>query len=156
VSNKVRDSGKIVVLAKAVTLAAYREAFEAGRFFAVRDYGEVKHQYPKVHSIVAEDGYVYAETAETVKWIANGEVVGEQPMLRLKNLPYGVRYVRAEIADAVGSTVYTQAFVVRPWGDVDGDYDVDSDDEEPCVPGASSPTDVARNACAALTRDRDL
>jgi hypothetical protein len=154
VSNKVRDSGKIVVFAKAVTLPAYREAFEAGSFFAVRDYGEIKHQYPKVYSIAADDGYLYAETAETVTWIADGRVVGNQPMLRFKNLSYGVRYVRAEISDAVGSTVYTQAFTVRPLGDVDGDYDVDFDDEALCPPDSSPSSDAARRACAALTRHR--
>jgi hypothetical protein len=154
VSNKVRDSGKIVVLAKAVTLPAYKEAFEAGSFFAVRDYGEVKHQYPKVYSITADDGYIYAETADTVKWIANGEVVGNQPLLRFKSLPYGARYVRAEISDAVGSTVYTQAFTVRPFGDIDGDYDVDADDEALCLTDPVPSSDAAQRACATLTRDR--
>jgi hypothetical protein len=126
VSNRVRDSGKVVVFAKAATLAAYREAFLAGSFFAVRDHGDTKNRYPIVHSIAVTDSYIYAETSAAVKWIADGEVVGDQPMLLYANIPYRAHYVRAEISDSIGSTVYTQAFAVRPVGDVDGDGHVDA------------------------------
>ena len=67
-----------------------------------------------------------------VKWIADGQIVGNEPMLSYRSLPSGARYVRAEISNAEGSTVYTQAFPVRPVGDVDGDYDVDGDDDALC------------------------
>jgi hypothetical protein len=151
VSNKVRDSGKIVVLAKAVTLADYRAAFEAGSFFAVRDYGETKNLYPRVHSVAVAEGSIYVETSGAVKWIADGQVVGNQPMLSYGSLPSGARYVRAEISNAEGSTVYTQAFPVRPVGDVDGDYDIDGDDDALCQSGAAQLTAnaVANRACAA-------
>jgi hypothetical protein len=49
----------------------------------------------------------------------------------------GWRYVRAEIRGTDGSVVFTQAFSVRPRGDVDGDYDVDADDGALCGQVAS-------------------
>jgi hypothetical protein len=151
VSNKVRDSGKIVVFAKAATLTAYRAAFEAGSFFAVRDYGDTKNLYPRVHSVAIAEGHIYVETSEAVKWIANGQVVGTEPMLPYGNFPSGARYVRAEVSNPEGSTVYTQAFPVRPIGDVDGDYDIDADDDAICQGDAQqlAANIVATSACAA-------
>jgi hypothetical protein len=145
------DSGKILVLAKAATLPAYRDAFFSGSFFAVRDVGVVKNRYPRVMSIDVQSTLIFVETFAAVKWIANGTIVGTGPMLLYKDLPYGVTYVRAEIVGEDGSTVYTQAFSVRPTGDVNGDYVVGADDEALCfelrISGASD--NAQRRACDA-------
>jgi hypothetical protein len=146
ISEKVRDSGKILVLAKEVSLAAYERAFRRGSYFAVRDFGAVKNRYPKVHSITTTDDSIYLETVDRVVWIANGAVVGESPLLSVRDLPYGTRYARAEVTNNDGSVVYTQAFSIRPSGDVDGDYDVDAEDVALCA-AAVSP--AHRRACAA-------
>ena len=145
------DSGKILVLAKAATLPAYRDAFSSGSFFAVRDVGAIKNRYPRVSSIDVQSTLIFVETTATVKWIANGAIVGTGPMLLYRDLPYGVTYVRAEIAGQDGSTVYTQAFPVRPIGDVNGDYLLDQQDEALCyeirVTGTGDSTQ--RRACDA-------
>jgi hypothetical protein len=154
VSNRVRDSGKIVVLAKSATLAAYRSAFEAGSFLAVRDFGETKNRYPTVHSITVDNDYVFIETSHEVTWIADGNVVGNDPLLRYATLAGGIRYLRAEVYDSDASKVYTQAFTVRPVGDVDGDYDVDSADQAICQADQGVRLDrAAQQACAALISD---
>jgi len=60
-------------------------------------------------------------------------------------------YVRAEITDGDGSVVYTQAFVIRPVGDVDGDRAVDRGDAILCEstePGTLAPD--LRLACDAI------
>jgi len=151
VSNKVRDSGKIVVLAKAATLPAYEKAFRAGSFFAVRDYGEIKGRFPTVHSITAAETFIYIETTSTVTWIADGQIIGNEPLLLYANVPFYARYVRAEVSNADGSVVYTQAFAVRPVGDVDGDYNIDANDEVACQTAAArgNPSPVETKACAA-------
>ena len=50
----------------------------------------------------------------------------------ISDLPPNARYIQAEVVGPDGSTVYTQAFVVSPVGDADGDYDVDECDAQTC------------------------
>jgi hypothetical protein len=149
ISPQIVDSGKILVLAKAATLPAYREAFAAGRFFAIRDLGVPKNRYPKVFSVDSQEDRIYIETLGSVRWIANGEIIGEGPMLLHRNLVFGMTYVRAEIAGEDGSTVYTQAFLVRPKGDANGDNRIDSLDRALCIDilGGEAGTDAERRAC---------
>jgi hypothetical protein len=150
ISAQITDSGKILVLAKAVTLPAYREAFAAGRFFAVRDLGVTKNLYPRIFSIDSQEDRTYIETLGSVRWIANGEVIGEGPMLLHRNLLFGTTYIRAEVVGEDGSTVYTQAFSVRPKGDANGDHRIDSADRALCIDvlGGGVATDAERRACA--------
>jgi hypothetical protein len=154
VSERVRDSGKILVLAKDTTLEAYQAAFLAGSFFAVRDFGTVKNQYPVIHSIDVDETFIYIETVGRVKWVSQNDVVGEGPYLSFDRLKYGARYVRAEISQDDGSIVYTQAFAVRPVGDADGDYDIDSADSEMCraIADGASAEAAQRRACVRRTR----
>jgi hypothetical protein len=156
VSDKVRDSGKIVVLAKAATLPAYEQAFRAGSFFAVRDYGEIKGRFPTVHSITVTETFIYIETTAAVTWIADGQVVGKEPLLLYADLPSDAHYLRAEVAGPDGSTVYTQAFGVRPVGDVNGDANVDENDLALCESAATLGTESATvlRACAAVRYGR--
>lgn len=133
---EVFDSGKIIVLAKAVSLGAYREAFERGAFFAIRDRGIVKDRYPTVFSISTAANHAHIEADGNVTWVTAGAVVSDGPVLPYSDMPPNTKYVRAEVTGADGSVVYTQAFVVRPRGDSDGDYDVDSDDEALCHPSS--------------------
>jgi len=127
----LRDSGKIVVFAKDASLEAFRTAFEHGTFVAVRDLGSRKNEYPFVRSIVAAVGGIEIDAGGAVEWIANGTRVGSGPRVALRDLAAG--YVRAEITDANGSTVYTQAFSIRPVGDIDGDGYVAASDEDLCA-----------------------
>lgn len=128
----IRDSGKILVMAKSATPEAYKTAFNQGAFLAIRDTGLVKGDYPKVYSIAVEDTLIFIETGAHVRWIANGELIGGNPLLLYEDLRPGTRYVRAEVYFDNGNTVYTQAFVIRPVGDADGDYDLDRYDDEIC------------------------
>jgi hypothetical protein len=147
----VRDSGKIEVLASAATVEAYRAAFEAGAVLAIRDMGAVKGQYPQILSITVDQDTAHIETGGSVTWIANGRVLQTSPTLANDDLPANARYVRAEIQGNDGSVVYTQAFVVRPVGDADGDYDIDENDDAICDAVADgSETDTERMlACEA-------
>lgn len=129
---QVLDSGKIVVLAKAATLDAYRSAFERGAFFAIRDRGIVKDRYPAIFSVSAGATFVSIESNGNVAWKTGGSLVADGPVLRFTAIPANSQYVRAEITDNDGSIVFTQAFVVRPAGDADADYDVDQDDKAIC------------------------
>jgi hypothetical protein len=132
VPNEVIDSGKIIVLSKAVTPEAYRNALERGAFFAVRDTGKVKDQYPHVFHISVQETFASIESTGNVTWKTRGNTVTTGPVILYSDLPPDSRYVRAEIAGADGSVVYTQAFAVRPMRDVDGDYDVDGEDANVC------------------------
>lgn len=133
VPEEIRDSGKILVLANDATLEGYRAAFEEGRILAVRDSNAIKDQYPEILSIERNEEGMSIQTTGNVRWISHGQEIANGPvMLRSEFLPNS-RYVRAEIVGPEGgSTVYTQAFVIRPVGDADGDYDIDERDEEIC------------------------
>jgi hypothetical protein len=150
ISAQITDSGKILVLAKAATLPAYRDAFRAGRFFAIRDFGVTKNRYPKIYSIDNQEDRIYIETLGSVRWIANGEVIGEGPMLLHRNLIFGMTYIRAEVVGEDGSTVYTQAFSVRPRGDANGDQRIDSADRALCIDllAGGVGSEAERRACA--------
>jgi hypothetical protein len=143
VPNEVLDSGKIVVLAKAATPAAYRNALERGAFFAVRDMGRVKNQFPEVFRISVEETFASIESTGNVTWKTGGNTVSTGSVILYSDLPPDSRYVRAEIAGLDGSVVYTQAFAVRPLRDVDGDFDADDDDAAIC---RSLDTATERNA----------
>ena len=126
------DSGKIVVLAHTADLESYKDAFTRGAILAVKDLGLVKDLVPDVYEISVATDHVHIETPGEVTWIAHGAVAAHGSTLYFSELRPGWRYVRAEIGSTNGSVVYTQAFSVRPRGDVDGDYDVDAADTELC------------------------
>jgi len=128
-----QDSGKIIVFAKNVTLAEYRRAFEAGSLVAVRDIGVKKDQYPSLTSITVDPASVSIETNGVVRWVGNGRTLGTGPTLDYSSIPSGTTYVRAEISNSEGSTLYTQAFSVRPVGDANGDGVVDRRDTDICA-----------------------
>lgn len=115
----VWDSGKTIVLADAPTLPAFRDALERGAVLAVKDLGVIDDAYPELREIRVGEREIHIELAEerdgVVRWIADGKVVATNaPALALSRLARGTRYVRAEIENAEGSTVYTQAFVLEP------------------------------------------
>ena len=74
--------------------------------------------------------------------------------LSFRDLPPNSRYVRAEVVGVNDTVVYTQAFPVRPVGDVDGDYDVNDQDGQLCD-SLVDPSDEAGRilvaACLAAT-----
>jgi hypothetical protein len=109
----IRDSGKILVFAPDTTGAALRAALENGRFFAVADLGSVKDRYPEVRSIEVSDSTISIDTNESVRWIWSGTLAAEGARLPLRTLPIKATYVRAEIRNQEGSTVYTQAFALE-------------------------------------------
>lgn len=162
----VKDSGKIVVLSQASTPAGYRDALETGSFLAVMDIGLIKDRYPVVHSITLEEAKISIDpqvlltidsqvlltidTAEEVTWVANGNQVASGNSLRREQLPLDAVYVRAEVTNAEGSIVFTQAFTIRKAGDKDGDGDIDEEDDQVCT-DVWSGSDIDRdhiNACA--------
>ncbi len=152
-SDEVRDSGKIIVLTENSTPESYRAAFESGAFFAIRDFAAVKDEYPHIFSISTDEEAAFVETLGDVRWISSGTTIGSNAVLLRTDLPPNSRYLRAEIRPADGSSVvYTQAFVVRPVGDVDGDYDIDERDSQICDNVAAGMDTVAAHirACIAL------
>jgi len=133
IDNDLRDSGKIIVLAEGNSLEAYRRAFERGAVLAIRDVGTTKDRYPSVARIVSTSSDVTIDTDGAVRWIAMGEVVGSGPRFQVSALAPGAKYLRAEIRNAEGSVVFTQAFAIRQVGDSDGDGDVDDIDQQVCA-----------------------
>lgn len=140
----IRDSGKIIVYAASPTLADFRKAFEDGAFVAAKDIGAIKDQYPALRAITTTTTSISIDTDGGVAWIANGAVVAHSSILHYGSLPPGTTYVRAEISNSEGSTLFTQAFKIRPQGDANGDGVVDAADRSVC-------TDVA----AGTDRDPD-
>jgi len=129
----VRDSGKIIVYAASTSLDDYRAAFERGALVAVKDVGRSKDQYPTVRAISVQARTISIDTDGEVRWIANGVEVGKGPVLDYVVLARSATYLRAEVSNADGSTVYTQAFSVRPVGDANGDGLVDDADKTICA-----------------------
>lgn len=110
-----RDSGKSIVLVKEVSLAGLRDAVDRGAVLAVQDFGETKGQLPRLEKIVVSTDAIELSIAKDagaeIHWIADGKPLGStSPRLLLSDLKPGARYVRAEISNAEGSTVFTQAF----------------------------------------------
>jgi hypothetical protein len=110
----IRDSGKILVFAPDTTSAALREALRSGRFVAVADLGAVKDRYPELASISVTDTTITLATTAQVRWVVAGRTFGTTRTFRLIGLPGSTRYVRAELTNAEGSTVFTQAFGLEP------------------------------------------
>jgi hypothetical protein len=153
VDDRVRDSGKIVVLSKAATVDAYRNAFERGALFAVRDDGVVKGAYPRIDSIsVGEQSVsITAQNATRIRWLSMGQWVGEGETLPYTSLPSGAVYARAEVQGASQTVVFVQPFVLRHVDDTNGDGLVDAADESVCravQAGDENDPDVVA-ACAA-------
>ena len=133
IDDDLRDSGKIIVLAEDYSLEAYRRAFEHGAILAIKDIGTTKDRYPSVARIVSTSSEVSIDTDGTVRWIAMGNVVGAGPKFQASGLAPGTTYLRAEIRNSDGSTVFTQAFAIRQAGDADGDGDLDDTDQQICA-----------------------
>jgi len=150
--DQIRDSGKILVMAREATLEAYQEAFERGAVIAVRDNGEIKDQYPVIRGVSINEDGASIDVDGDVTWTSRGAVIGRGNYLDRSELPANTRWVRAEVRDAGETVQFLQAFVVRPVGDVDGDYDIDENDSRICddpMLGARPPRE--RRACAALS-----
>jgi hypothetical protein len=129
----IRDSGKILVYSHGEALDAYRDAFQRGAFFAIQDNGEVKGGFPRVNSVSVESGAVTidAPAAVEIRWISNGQVIGQGSTLTYSSLPPRAVYLRAEIRGPT-HVVYTQPFVLRHVDDVTGDGRLTKDDETAC------------------------
>lgn len=128
------DSGKVELIAKSASTADVRAAFAAGAMLAVKDLGAGAMSYPHVNWIeVDPSGAIEIGTAGTVRWISHGRQVSTGRRLALTELPTSARHVRAEVTNALGSTVWVQPFVLAPVGDIDGDGQVDEADALACV-----------------------
>ena len=148
------DSGKIVVLASDLSLEAYRAAFERGAFFAIKDMRTEKRQDPQISRIDIRDDAISIEATGRVTWISSAVPIGTGTTLLYTAIPANSRYVRAEISNGPGSAVvYTQAFAVRPRGDIDGDYQVNAIDDQICrdLQSDDDPDDAVVAACAATS-----
>lgn len=159
VSRRVRDSGKVLVIALDTSLASYEHAMREGAILAVRDLGEVKDRYPTIDSITNTASTLRVWTSGTVRWIVDGEMHPTPAhSLNVNLLPAATRFVRAEVDGADGTTVYSQPFLVRPRGDVNGDFRTDQEDDRICasVSPARPATRTIVRACAARSRPGTL
>jgi len=155
VSRRVRDSGKILVIARDTALTSYEQAMREGAILAIRDLGAVKDRYPVIDSITNASSTLRVWTLGTVRWIVDGHALPSlSPTLNVNLLPAATRFVRAEVDGADGTTVYSQPFLVRPRGDVNGDFRTDAEDDRVCA--SLSPDRVGTRtiiaACAARSR----
>jgi len=112
------DQGKIEVLVTSKTLSVFEAAFRRGAFFAIREdeTQATKGAYPVVTGVSVTTSQIALTTSagdETVTWIGNGSTVGTGFTLSLFNLSSDLKYVRAEIDDGAGRTLYTQPFAVQ-------------------------------------------
>jgi len=110
---RIRDSGKTIILAPALSATAIRDRLLEGAAFAVKDFGVTKDKYAYVASIEVTESTISINTDGSVRWIGNGNEVGKGPRLVVGSLPLTTRYVRAEISNDEGSIVFTQAFGLR-------------------------------------------
>jgi hypothetical protein len=112
------DRGKIEVLLPAQDFASFKPAFDAGAFFAIVEDNATKAAYPEVTNIETTPSSIRITTTagtETVTWIATGGVtVGTGMTLDFTTLVPGTTWVRAEVADGAGRTLYTQPFSLGP------------------------------------------
>ncbi|OWY70231.1 hypothetical protein B7486_15640 [cyanobacterium TDX16] len=109
---EVKDSGKTLLMIRDWSLEELRHALTRGAFFAVKDIGIVKRQYPVINSIsVQSQSVITISTPGSVRWISNGVVVSESSVLNLNTLPLTAVYVRAEVSNEFG-TLYTQPFTL--------------------------------------------
>src|SRR5690606_37277681 len=117
-------------------------------------YGLKKLQYPRVASIEVETSSISIIANGEVRWISHGVEVGVGEALELDTLAINARHVRAEISDSSGSRVYVQPFMLAPYGDIDGDGDVDIRDRALCrevLAGADTQPDHVAAAAAVET-----
>jgi hypothetical protein len=147
IGTDIIDSGYIVVLSKAGTLDAYLAALRERAVLAIRDSNPVKGETAELESITVDATSVTITTTGQVRWISNGNVIAEGTSVSFSSLPANTRYVRAEIGGSGSATTYTQAFTVRPVGDVDGDYDIDDADRRICSTLGPDPDPVHDAAC---------
>lgn len=118
VTADTRDSGKVIVLMKQISLEAFRAALSSGAVLAVKDLGKVKDHFPRVRAINVNEQAIRIEAtdpAAEVHWFVDGKALPQHGVeLSLSTLTSGSRYARAEIVGRDGSTVYTQAFALGP------------------------------------------
>ncbi len=112
---EIFDSGKLLVMLPEFTLEAYRRSIEEGAFFAVVDLGREKNRYPRIDSIVVSEAAVtvFSRDADEVRWIGNGVEISVGHSLLLRELPGGLRFVRAEVSNANG-WIYVQPLTLTP------------------------------------------
>lgn len=109
---EVKDSGKTILMVRDWSPEELRDALTRGAFFAVKDIGIVKRQYPVINSITVQaQSIITISTQGSVRWISNGAVVSESSVLNLNTLPSSAVYVRAEVSNEFG-TLYTQPFTL--------------------------------------------
>ena len=161
---RIRDSGKIIVLAHGTTYDAFAAALRAGEVLAVRDVGDIKDRFPQIVAIQVSDRDLRVATDGDITWVANGKPFKTGAVLEITNIPAGSTYVRAVIKNSDSSAVYTQAFSIRALMDSNGDGVVDEKDAALCknVEAGKDPEpdhvracDARRAARSASTQDPD-
>jgi hypothetical protein len=150
VPSRIRDTGKVIVLAHAATYDSFAEALRRGAVLAIKDVGETKEHFPVISSIEVANDVITVNTNGLVTWVSGGNVVGTGPTIRVVELPSSATYVRAVVTQADGSAVYTQAFSVRPVFDKNGDGLIDAQDDATCA-NVSSGTDQDSDHMAACS-----
>ena len=149
ISDGSRDSGKIIVLAKERTFEAYRNAFEQRAVIAVRDNSDRKDMFSMIKGVEVDIESVEIDVTGTVTWVSSHGWIWEGSQLPYDQIPPNSRWVRAEIEVGPSVILFTQAFVIRPVGDIDGDYDVDEYDESLCQDPNAVRDELILQACIA-------
>ncbi len=107
----IRDSGKLLLLGMPTSLNDLDRMLRGGMFFAARDTGLVKDQFPIIRGIVIRGDSIEVRTSGKVTWVvdANGSIAA--PVLQLASLKRDAKYARAEIVQGA-VTLYSQAIVL--------------------------------------------
>ena len=144
------DRGKLVVLLPTFDLNSYQEAVDSGAFFAVVEDSSVKNAYPHITQISVAGAQVEIEASTSpVMWIGNGETVGSGSTLDLSVLAPALKYVRAEVRDGDGRTLYLQPFSLELCGDANGNHVLDPDDGNELRLGLAGLQPLPGQACKA-------
>ena len=107
------DHGKQIVLCAEQTYDSFRDAFKRGAMFAVVDLGSPLGNYPTINSIIIFGTTITIDTTDTVTWISNGGLtVGTGTSFDYSTLHATATYLRAEVSNIDGSTVYLQPFTM--------------------------------------------
>ncbi len=85
-----------------LNLEAVKEAYASGVFFACNKNSPNAPEPPVITRITLENDHleVRAESYDSIRWIADGEVVGEGESIDLSSVKYDYKYVRAKLINS--------------------------------------------------------
>ncbi len=96
-------------------LEEVKEAYAGGGFFACNKNSPNAPDPPTITSIVLENDLleIRAQGYDSITWIADGEVVGEDESIDLSSIKYDHKYVRAKLVNA--DRLYRGRILIQPF-----------------------------------------